>query len=57
LKEVIRQIDLKWLLTDSDRENPEGVVAVAEKIAEVKGLTRDAVGLATTKNLKKLIRL
>jgi TatD DNase family protein len=56
LKEVIRQTDLKWLLTDSDRQG-YGVFAIAEKIAEIKGLTRDDVGRATTQNLKRLVQL
>lgn len=55
--EVIKQTDLKWLLTDSDRDNPEYVLEVAEKIAEMKGLTREDVGRQTTQNLRKLIRL
>jgi len=33
------------------------VVTVAEKIAELKGLSRDDIGRATTRNLSKLIRL
>ena len=58
LREVIRQIDLKWLLTETDRGRyPEGVLIVAEKIAEIKGLTKEEVGRATTQNLKKLVHL
>lgn len=57
LKEVIRQTPLEWLLTETDSANPEGVLTVAEKIAELKGLTRDDVGQATTHNLRRLIKL
>ena len=56
LKEVIQQTDLKWLLTDSDRRG-DGVFAIVEKIAEIKGLARDDVARATTQNLKRLVRL
>jgi len=33
------------------------VIAVAEKIAEIKGLTREDVGLTATRNLKRLLGL
>lgn len=57
LKDVIRQIDLKWLLTDSDRDCFDIVVVASEKIAEIKSLSRDEVGSVTTNNLKRLVRL
>lgn len=57
LEEAIRQIPVEWLLTETDSGDPTGVLSVAEKIAELKGLTRDEVGLTATNNLKKLLRL
>jgi len=57
LMEVIKHTPLEWLLTETDSREPTGVLSVAEKIAELKGLTRDEVGQATTKNLKKLIKI
>jgi len=56
LKEVIAQTDLKYLLTDSDRQG-DGVFAIVKKIAEIKGLTKEDVAYATTQNLRKLTRL
>jgi TatD DNase family protein len=55
LSEVIQCTPLKWLLTETDSPNPVNVVSVAEKIAELKELTPDAVGEATTQNLRHLI--
>lgn len=57
LREAVREMPLEWLLTETDSGNPEGVVAVAEKIAELKGLTKERVGRAATRNLRKLVRL
>ena len=57
LEEAIRQTPVEWLLTETDSGDPTGVLTVAEKIGELKGLTRDEVGLAATKNLKKLLKL
>lgn len=57
LMEAVKQTPLEWLLTETDSGEPKGVLTVAEKIAELKGLTRDEVGQATTQNLRKLISL
>ncbi len=57
LMEAIRQTPLDWILTETDSSDPTGVLEVAEKIAEVKGLTREDVGRAATRNLKKLLKL
>jgi len=57
LIEVIKQTDMKWILTETDRQNPAGVLIVAKKIAEIKDLTTDKVGRMTTQNLKKLLRI
>jgi len=57
LMEAIRQVPLDWILTETDSSDPTGVLEVAEKVAEVKGLTREDVGRAATRNLKKLLKL
>jgi len=57
LEEAVRQTPVEWLLTETDSGDPTGVLTVAEKIGELKGLARDEVGLAATKNLKKLLKL
>jgi len=57
LDEAVRQIPMKWLLLETDSGDPSNVVLVAEKIAELKGVDREAVGSAATRNLKKLLGL
>ena len=57
LIEAIRQTPLEWLLTETDSGDPTGVIVVAEKIAELKGITTGQAGKAATDNLKRLIRL
>lgn len=57
LRDVVRQIPLEWLLTETDSGSPEGVLKVAERIAELKGLTKNNVGHAATQNLRRLIKL
>jgi TatD DNase family protein len=57
LLEAIRQTPLEWLLTETDSGDPAGVIRVAEKIAEIKGVSREEVGRVTTENLKRLVRL
>ncbi|MCW4035699.1 MAG: TatD family hydrolase [Candidatus Bathyarchaeota archaeon] len=57
LAEAIRRTPMEWILTETDSGDPTGVLSVAEKIAELKGMTVDEVGLAATGNLKKLLRL
>ncbi len=57
LLEAIRLTPLEWLLTETDSGDPSGVISVAEKIAELKGVSKDEVGHVTTENLKRLVRL
>jgi TatD DNase family protein len=57
LVEAIRLTPLEWLLTETDSGDPSGVISVAEKIAELKGVSKDEVGRVTTENLKRLVRL
>jgi len=57
LLEAIRQTPVEWLLTETDSGDPAGVVVVAEKIAELKGLTTEEVGRITTENLRRLCKL
>jgi TatD DNase family protein len=53
--EAIKHIPIRWLLTETDSGDPAGVIKVAEKIAELKGLMTEEVGLSTTANLKRLL--
>ena len=57
LEDAITKIPLDWVLTETDSEDPSSVVLVAEKIAELKGFTKEEVGSAATRNLKRLLGL
>jgi TatD DNase family protein len=57
LADAIAETPLDWLLTETDSGDPSGVILVAEKIAEIKGLTKEEVGLAATRNLRNLLGL
>lgn len=57
LEEAIRQTPLDRFLTETDSGDPKGVILVAGKIAELKGLTVEEVGAAATRNLRKLLGL
>jgi TatD DNase family protein len=57
LLEAVRQTPLEWLLTETDSGEPIGVLIVAGKIANLKHLTGEEVGQATTRNLRKLVGL
>ena len=55
--EAVRQTPLEWLLTETDTGEPAGVVVVAERIAELKGVSLEEVGRVTTRNLRRLVGL
>jgi TatD DNase family protein len=56
LRDAVQFTPLEWLLTETDSPNPVDAIRVAEKIAELKGLTQIEVGEATTQNLRTLIK-
>jgi TatD DNase family protein len=55
--EAVRRTPLSWLLTETDTGDPAGIIGVAERIAELKGVSREEVGRVTTENLMRLVRL
>lgn len=55
LIEAIKKTPLEYLVTETDSENPEGVLTVAERIAGLKGTTKETVGAITTRNLRRVI--
>lgn len=57
LTEAIRHTPLEWLITETDSRNPEEVLTVVKKIAELKELPISEVGLTTTDNLRKITKL
>ncbi len=54
-KETVKQIPFSTLLTETDSQDPEGVLTVARLIAELKGLSTEHAALAATQNLRKLV--
>jgi TatD DNase family protein len=56
LRDAVQFTPLEWLLTETDSPNRVDAIRVAEKIAELKGLTQIEVGEATTQNLRTLIK-
>jgi TatD DNase family protein len=55
--EAIKRTPLDYLLTETDSSNPEGVLRLCDLIGEIKGLTRQQVGTAATRNLMRLCNL
>jgi TatD DNase family protein len=54
---AVKKLPLEYLLTETDSNDPRGVLTVCDMIAEMKGLTREEVGEAATENLMRLCRL
>lgn len=69
LKQIVKNIDLKYLVLETDspyltpephrgkKNEPSNVKYVAEKIAEIKNITKEEVIKITTQNAKKLYNL
>ena len=57
LLKAVRQAPLDRLLTETDSGDPRGVLEVAERIAELRGLPVEEVGRAATANLRRLTGL
>lgn len=57
LEEAIIKTPIAWILTETDSSNPFEVIKVAEKIAELKGITKEEAGFIATKNLRRLLRI
>lgn len=69
LDEAIRDIPLEWLLLETDapyltpvpyrgkRNEPSYIPYIVEKLAQVKGLSREEICRITTENTKKLFKL
>jgi TatD DNase family protein len=55
--ETVRDIPLKWILTETDSSDPYGIFTVCEIIGKIKDKTKEEVGATATRNLKKLIGL
>lgn len=69
LVEVVKEIDLKDITLETDspylaptpyrgkQNSPEYIPLIAEKIAEIKGKTKEEVGEITTNNIKELFNI
>jgi TatD DNase family protein len=61
--EVVKTTPMERLLCETDNgftpEHPgiTGAIAVAEKMAKVRGLTVEAIGMQTTANLKRILKI
>lgn len=56
IKAVV-ETPIEYLLTETDSSNPKGVITCCELIGEVKGMSKEDVGAACTRNLKRLLGL
>lgn len=54
---AVEKTPIEYLLTETDSNKPEGVKTACKLIAELKGLSMEEVGEATTKNLMRLCDL
>ncbi|MBQ7104691.1 MAG: TatD family hydrolase [Bacilli bacterium] len=69
LVEVVKEIDLKNITLETDspylaptpyrgkQNSPEYIPIIAQKIAEIKGITKEEVGKITTNNIKELFNI
>ena len=67
--DVVKEIDLKDITLETDspylaptpyrgkQNSPEYIPLIAEKIAEIKEITKEEVGEITTKNVKELFNI
>jgi len=56
-REIVAKIPLESILSETDSGEPEGVIKVVEKVAELKNLDREYVGEVTTNNLRRLLKI
>jgi Tat protein secretion system quality control protein TatD with DNase activity len=57
LENAVKATPIEYILTETDSGDPTGVINVAAKIAEIKGLSTETVGLKTTVNLQRLLKI
>lgn len=57
LQDVVRGIPIEKLLIETDSAEPANVKGVAEKVAELKGISLEEVGNTTTSTLMTLLRI
>ena len=54
---AVAETPIEYMLTETDSSKPEGVISCCELIGEVKGMSKEDVGAACTKNLNRLLGL
>ena len=54
-RNTLKWIPADYILTETDSGKPEGVISVAEKLAEIRGTSTDRIGRDATRNLRKLL--
>ncbi len=52
---AVKSTPIEYLLTETDSSKPEGVITACELIGEIKGMTKEDVGEACTRNLMRLL--
>jgi TatD DNase family protein len=52
---AVEATPIEFLLTETDSSKPDGVITTCEMIGEIKGLPKEEVGEACTKNLMRLL--
>ena len=69
LVEVVKEIDIKEITLETDspylaptphrgkQNSPEYIPLIAEKISEIKEITKEQVGEITTNNIKELFKI
>jgi len=57
IQEISKRIPLENLLIETDSNDPANVKDIADKIADLKGISIEEVGLTTTSNLRSLLRI
>jgi TatD DNase family protein len=55
LEEAIRRIPPRLMVTETDSNKPWDVIQVCDIVGKIKGMSRQEVGLAATRNLKILV--
>lgn len=54
---AVAETPIEYLLTETDSSKPEGVITCCELIGKIKGMHKEEVGAACTRNLKRLLGL
>jgi TatD DNase family protein len=54
---AINEIPIEYLLTETDSDDPRGILELCESLSEIKGLESEKIGSITTQNLERFLNL